>query len=134
MPLKADSLNQDDVVIFMYIIISDPGERVLSGQNETIMSIQSERTRNVLSVRGQNLVANTQTITDNEKFLIYHGPNDIIGLKSKASGKFVGAHYSYRYALVTDRDEFGRQEMFKVIEIFKKLVDFTLLSGTGLQI
>ena len=104
----------------MYIILSDPNEQVLSGQNETIMSIQSEKSRNVFSVSKHSLYANTQDITDSEKFLIYHGPNDIIGLRSKSNGKFVGAFYDYTKSLTANRNTFGRQEMFKVIEIFKK--------------
>ena len=105
----------------MYILIAEPNEKsILSNQNETMISIQSKLTRNVLSVSGKRLVADTSEITDSEEFLVYHGPNDIIGLKSKSNNHFIGAYSSKFKPLSVNRKSFGRFEMFKVIEIFEK--------------
>lgn len=105
----------------MYILIAEPTEEtILSGQNETVISIQSKLTNNVLSVQGKDLVADTDQISDNEKFLVYHGSNDIIGLKSKSNGRFIGAYPNEDKPLTVNRNDFGLHEMFKVIEIIEK--------------
>lgn len=119
--LKADSLNIGDEVVFMSILIADhSGGNLLNHHNKTIISIQSKLFNTVLSVRGQDLIGNVENVADNEKFMIFHGPNDIIGLKSMANGLFVGADYDKDIPLVVNRRGFDNWEMFKVVEIIEK--------------
>ena len=65
-------------------------------------------------------MADTDQLSDNHKFLVYYGLNDIIGLKSKANGRFVGAHSDVNQPLVVNRNRFGTPEMFKVVEVIEK--------------
>jgi hypothetical protein len=114
-------MNENENVIFMCILISEPNEELIQpGQNGTVVSIQSKLTRKLLSVRGKDLVADTDQLSDNQKFLVYYGLNDIIGLKSMANGRFVGAHSGVNQPLVVNRNRFGTPEMFKVVEVIEK--------------
>ncbi len=105
----------------MHVLISEPNEELIHpGQNETVICLQSKLTNNLLTVRGKDLVADTNQISENQKFLVYYGSNDIIGLKSKANGRFIGAHSDTNKPLVVNRNYFGIHEMFKVVEIIEK--------------
>ncbi len=50
----------------------------------------------------------------------WYGLNDIIGLKSKANGRFVGAYSDENEPLKVTRNRFGTPEMFKVVEVIEK--------------
>ena len=118
LPLKANSLNENDNVVFRHILVADSNAFI--GRNETTICIQSKLNGKLLSVRGQELAALTENISDHEKFIVFHGSNDIIGLKSKLNGKFIGAHANKNKLLQVNRDKFLEAEMFKVIPVLEK--------------
>ncbi len=111
----------------MYILLSEPNGKTSTYKNGTEISIQSKLNGNLISVKNEELVCDTDKFTDAERFFVYYAQNNIIGLKSKYNGKFIGASLNRNQALKVDRENFNKLEMFKIVQIFEKYLFLYIL-------
>jgi hypothetical protein len=93
------------------------------GQNEVLIALKSLKNGKYLSARDKSefyLVADATSVQDTEKFFVYYNGINAIGLKSKASNKFLCADPDEDDPLTVDRDEFHEWETFEVVPVADK--------------
>jgi hypothetical protein len=88
------------------------------GENETLIALKSMKSGKYLSARDTKkfrLTADAASIGDTEKFYVFYGHSNSVGLKSKASGKFLCSNPDEDKPLIIDRDHFLEWEMFEIV-------------------
>ena len=115
-PIKANKKLISETELFEFILM--PESEKLFGDNETLVAIRSIYTNMYLTARDTdrlNLYSDMDKIGTNEKFNLYYGHNNQVGMKSKATGKYLTAFPNKNKNLVLDRSHFQEWEMFEIV-------------------
>ena len=82
---------------------------------EFIIGLRALLNGRLLSVRDEYLWADAENLGDSEKFYVHYGLNNFIGLKSKATQRFLSAEPNKNKKLNVDRKHFKDWEMFEIV-------------------
>ena len=110
--LKANSDSVYEHTVFQAIIYP---RNSTAGNQEFIIGLRALLNGRLLSVRDEYLWADAESLGDSEKFYVHYRLNNFVGLKSKATQRFLSAEPNKNKKLNVDRKHFKDWEMFEIV-------------------
>ena len=110
----------DDFETFEVVYLPQAGKKV--NDNGTLIAIKNIKTDKFFGVKNNQLVSESDKLTDSEKFYVYYGAGNTISLKSLSNGKFVSSASNKHRPITVDKDTPDNYQFVKIIDrlIFKQ--------------